>query len=156
MKCEKARRMTLSDKKSVLQTKKACFNCLKIGYQSRMCRGNMKCALCSRRHAVLMCLEVMGKRSVAPSHKVDEGDVKDEKSLLAHTRGPEVILQTLHAIIRNKQEERIVRVFFDSGSTKSYVCKDLIRVMKYDPIGTLKMKHSPFGNVTSEIKEHRK
>ncbi|XP_024888972.1 uncharacterized protein LOC112465600, partial [Temnothorax curvispinosus] len=156
MKCEKARKMTLSDRKSVLQTKNACFNCLKIGHQSRMCRGNLKCALCSRRHVVLMCPEVMGDRNVAPSHKADGCDVKDEKSLLSHTKGPEVILQTLHAIIRNKQEERIVRVFFDSGSTKSYVCKDLIRVMNYEPIGMLKLKHSLFGNVFSEIKDHRK
>ncbi|XP_071582019.1 uncharacterized protein [Temnothorax nylanderi] len=156
MKCEKARKMTLSDRKSVLQTKNACFNCLKIGHQSRMCRGNLKCALCNRRHVVLMCPEVMGDRSVAPSHKADECDVKDEKSLLSHTKGPEVILQTLHAIIRNKQEERIVRVLFDSGSTKSYVCKDLIRVMEYEPIGMLKLKHSLFGNVSSEIKDHRK
>jgi len=112
--------MSLSDKRSLLQTKNACFNCLKIGHQSRVCRGSLKCALCSR-HVVLMCPEVMGDRSVASSPKTDEGDVKEEKSLLSHTKGPEVILQTLRAIIRNKQEEHIVRVFFDSGSTKSYV-----------------------------------
>lgn len=58
MKCEKARKMTLDEKKSVLQRKNACFNCLKIGHQSRVCRGNQKCVMCSRRHVVLMCPDV--------------------------------------------------------------------------------------------------
>ncbi|XP_011858695.1 PREDICTED: uncharacterized protein LOC105556222 [Vollenhovia emeryi] len=151
-KCEKARKMALNDRKSVLQTKKACFNCLKIGHSSRICRGNIKCALCDRRHFVLMCPEVVSDHSTPPSNEA----VKDEKTLLNRTRGPEVILQTVHAIIRNQQAEKIVRVFFDSGSTRSYVCKDLVHDMKYEPIGALRLKQSLFGNMSSEIKDHKK
>jgi len=84
-KCEKARKMSLSDKRSLLQTKNACFNCLKIGHQSRVCRCSLKCALCNRRHIVLMCPELVSDRSIASSTKTDEGDVKEEKSLLSHT-----------------------------------------------------------------------
>ncbi|XP_036146773.1 uncharacterized protein LOC118646931 [Monomorium pharaonis] len=107
-KCEKARKMILSDRKSMLQTKNACFNCLRIGHQSRTCRGNLKCAFCSR-HVVLMCPEVMGDSNATTSHKADESVVKDEKSLFSHTRKPKVILQILRMIIRNKQEKRVVK-----------------------------------------------
>lgn len=154
--CEKARKMTLSERRSALQAKNACFNCLKIGYSSHMCRGNVKCALCDRRHVVLMYPEIKSERNVAPSLKTAENSVKEEKTLLNRTKGPEVILQTLRAIIRSHHDERIVRVFLDTGSSRLYVCKDVVRDMKYEPIDAVNLKHSLFENMSSEIKEHKK
>lgn len=154
-KCEKARKMSLDEKKSILQQKHACFNCLKIGHQSRMCRSNLRCAMCSKRHVLLMCPEIGSRGEVTVPINADE--VKEKVlSNSNQTRETDVILQTLHAKIRNGPDERVVRVFFDQGSTRSYATKDIIRQMKYEPISEHRLKHSLFGNVTSAVKSHKK
>lgn len=153
-KCEKARKLSLSERKSVLQTKKTCFNYLKIGHLSRACRGNMKCALCDRRYVVLMCPENKSEDNVAPSLKKEEESVKEKKMLLNRIKGPEVILQTLCTRVRSYRDEQIVRVFLDTGSSWSYVSKDLVRAMQYEPIA-VNLKHSLFENVSTEIKKHK-
>ncbi|XP_024875908.1 uncharacterized protein LOC112457210 [Temnothorax curvispinosus] len=155
VKCEKARKMTLDEKKSLLQQKNACFNCLKIGHQSRVCRGSQKCAMCSRRHVVIMCPDIINRGDATVSTNADDGKEK-VLSNSNQTREADVILQTLHAKIRNGKEERVVWVFFDQGSTRSYATKDIIRQMKYEAISEHKLKHSLFGNVTSAVKSHKK
>ncbi|XP_067214174.1 uncharacterized protein [Linepithema humile] len=155
VKCERARKMSLDEKKSLLQQRNACFNCLKIGHHSRMCRSNPKCAMCSRRHVVIMCPDISsGRETTVPTntHEVKEKVLSNSNQ----TRETDVILQTLHAKIRNGREERVVRLFFDQGSTRSYATKNIIRQMKYEPISEHKLKHSLFGNVTSEIKNHKR
>lgn len=92
--------------------------------------------------------------TVAPSN-VDDSKEK-VLSNSNQTRGADVILQTLHAKIRNDREECVVRLFLDPGSTRSYIAKDTIRRMRYEPISEHKLKHSLFGNVTSEVKNHKK
>jgi len=121
--------MSLEEKKSILQRKNACFNCLKVGHQSRMCRGGQKCAMCSRRHVVLMCPDVNNQGGVTVTPANVDNNKEKVLSNSNQIRGTDVILQTLHVKIRNDREECVVRLFFDLGSTRSYVSKDIIRCL---------------------------
>lgn len=101
-----------------------------------MCRGGQKCAICSRRHVVLMCPDVKYQDGVTTTPaNVDD---KKEKVLSNSNqiRGTDVILQTLYAKIRNNREKCVMRLIFDLGSTRSYVFKDIIRRLQYRSVNT--------------------
>ncbi|XP_051157993.1 uncharacterized protein LOC127279596 [Leptopilina boulardi] len=46
--CEKAKKMTIVQRREIVKCKHACFNCLKFGHGSRQCTTKLKCEWCSR------------------------------------------------------------------------------------------------------------
>lgn len=88
--CEKFWKMNLEDRQNMFK-KKYCLNCLKIGYECRKCKVDVKCAWCGKRHVVLMCPELSSKEETT---KKIESVVQtyEESNLVNLSRVPDVFL----------------------------------------------------------------
>ncbi|KAJ8980827.1 hypothetical protein NQ317_018407 [Molorchus minor] len=74
--CFKAQKLSYDQKKGYFDGKGACFRCLKIGHQSRLCRGRLKCIICGKSHVALMCQELSANRQ--REGKSDQKNAKEE------------------------------------------------------------------------------
>ncbi|KAK2578820.1 hypothetical protein KPH14_011854 [Odynerus spinipes] len=149
--CEKAKGMSLTERRESVRKKHACFNCLKTGHGFKTCRVNLKCAWCKRRHVILMCPE-MEKREMASK---SIGTERSECSLANFCSDPQVFMQTLRVKLRNDHSEIVIRAIIDTGSQKSYITEEAAARMCYDSIAEQVMSHSLFGGWKSGAVKHK-
>ena len=53
--CFKTRNMSLDEKRKMVKDSRSCFACLKKGHGVKMCRSQIQCTNCGRRHYHIMC-----------------------------------------------------------------------------------------------------
>ncbi|XP_015435709.1 PREDICTED: uncharacterized protein LOC107191234 [Dufourea novaeangliae] len=152
--CEKARKMSFSERQDVTKQKKACFNCLNMGHIYKRCRVPVKCAWCSRRHTLLMCPEMSKDKTPLESSSGKKAETVCEQNLANSSCSPSVYLMTLRVKLKNGEIERNVRVIVDTGSQKSYILRSAASEIGYRPIDKETITHSLFGGVKSEPREH--
>ena len=153
-KCEKAKKMSLEWRQNRVKEKKGCFGCLTPGHINR-CKFHSKCPWCTRKHALLLCREMPSNEMSVKTMTVESSEnVIKEANLANLSLNPEVSLQTLLVKLRNKNRERIVRAVLDSGSQRSYVLKQAIDDMGYDPIGKQQVTHLLFGGGKTTPQDH--
>lgn len=151
--CFKAQKMSLEQRKEVAAKYKACFRCLKIGHQSRQCRGRMRCLLCGRSHVSLMCSELLAttkqdggndKQCEPTTTEEPSGSHFREHTLANHT-STQVFLQTLRVTIKGDRGSKVVRALVDTGSQRSYILKDTATQLYCQPKRVEKVVHCLFG-----------
>ncbi|KAJ8916390.1 hypothetical protein NQ315_014600 [Exocentrus adspersus] len=157
--CFKAQKYSLERMKGILSEKKACFRCLKIGHQSKKCRGHMKCVICGKSHVILMCPELPVHKQDKIGSSVSEGSSskprKEANSIdqaLANNTSGHVFLQTLRVTISSQRGSRIVRALTDSGSQRSYILKSTAQEVGFLSKRKEKIIHCLFGGVVQEQK----
>lgn len=154
--CEHAKGMSLSERQECVKKKHACFNCLKIGHGFKMCRVNVKCPWCHRRHVILMCPEVAKPDKPNQDSDSKSTETMKGKNLAAFCGDPEVLMQTLRVKLRNGNREIIIRAVIDTGSQKSYVTEEAAARVCYEPIAERLMIHSLFGGQKTDAVNHKK
>ena len=158
-KCFKAKNMSSSERQEAVKRKRACFNCLKIGHNSRFCRVNVKCSKCARRHVDIMCCKEEGRtdsQDDKPTNSVSAVNTQEERNLALSSEIPTTFMQTLKVKIRNDSTELIVRAVIDTGSQNSYVLKEVADTLDYQPLAKQDMVHLLFGGAKSGITTHNK
>ncbi|XP_043496428.1 uncharacterized protein LOC122520404 [Polistes fuscatus] len=160
--CEIAKTMSLREKRERARKYNTCSVCLKFGHHYKRCFARAKCDGCSRRHVTLMCpvneKDDTEKEETKPKGITNnKGEINiNECSLASYCNDAEVLMPTLRAKLRNGTKEINVRLIIDSGSQKSYITKEAVREMGYEPIGEQTMGHSLFGGRRTETVCHKK
>ena len=153
--CDKAKQMSLAERKTIVKNRRACFNCVKVGHRSKDCRVNIRCSKCSRSHVDIMCFgEKPNDNDTQTS--TSAVNVPRECNLATSSRLPNIFLQTLTVKMLNGCNEMVVRAVIDTGLQRSYVTRRVARKMKYVPTDQQKMKHLLFGGKESKITTHAK
>ncbi|KAJ8909413.1 hypothetical protein NQ315_017032 [Exocentrus adspersus] len=133
--CHKARKLTLADKKKVLKEKNACYRCLKVGHQFRKCHSSIRCIICNKWHAAMVCPEL-------PANKRD-----------INTEPTEIEPRTQDQVLANHTGSHCktgfckVRALIDTGSHRSYILKSTAVKLGYKPKRTENLLHCLFGGV---------
>lgn len=122
-----------------------------LEHGSKQCRSKVKCAWCSRRHVLIMCCDVDKKDTSEGSTSV-----KNDCSLSNQCSDPEVFMQTVKIKLCNGNTQKVVRAVIDTGSQKSYITKEMCKVIGYEPIAEQLMIHSLFGGRNSGTISHKK
>lgn len=149
--CDKARKKSIEERTELVKSKKACFNCLKIGHSCRYCKYREKCAWCGGKHVILMCRKVSKETPSCP----DNTDKKtEEQSLTNFSLNPSIFLQTLCVKLYKGSKEQTVRVILDTGSHRSYIKSQVAKHFGFEQLGKQSMIHSLFGGNKTEPQEH--
>ena len=94
--CFKAQEMKLEEKQRIIREKRVCFSCLKPNHNSKNCKSFVKCAICKKKHFVILCPQLP---SIQMSRlKESVGSMKEGPScsnLNNFETGQQVLLQTL-------------------------------------------------------------
>lgn len=72
--------MTIDGKKEKIKTVNACFKCLKIGHSVAKCKTYIKCLICQKPHATIMCPSL--PRSNTPLSNEDQSDGDQNKTVV--------------------------------------------------------------------------
>ncbi|XP_051157994.1 uncharacterized protein LOC127279597 [Leptopilina boulardi] len=86
----------------------------------------------------------------------DSTSVKNDCILANQSNDPEVFMQTLKVKLCNENKGISVRVVIDTGSQKSYITKEMCKLIGYEPISEQLMIHSLFGGKNSGTVTHKK
>ena len=151
--CEKAKLLSLEERRKIVKDDNCCFCCLKRGHRINKCYVQVKCNWCSKKHVLLMCPELGRKECAAEVKNDSSANVKD-CALANFMRDPEVYLQTLRVKVRSDTRECDVRVIIDTGSQKSYVKSEIASAMNYDSLRSVEITHSLFGGVKSTVQQY--
>ncbi|XP_070518841.1 uncharacterized protein [Cardiocondyla obscurior] len=164
--CEKAKKLSLDDRREHAKKKNVCFNCLRAGHNFRQCRIKLNCSWCSMRHLLIMCSNIDKKRVDKKADSVTKDSVKKDFiskepeegdcNLANLSSDPEVLMQTLCVKLRNKDKEIQVRAIIDTGSQKLYVTKEMAENLGYEPVAEQTITHSLFGGQQSKAVRHKK
>lgn len=167
--CFAAQKMSLDERRRILNEKSACYGCLRLGHCIKDCKGYVKCVLCKKKHFLLMCsrfqLRPSEKNETSPSAATNSSQTDQvmlEQSNELANKSTEVgltsnvLMQTVLVDVSNPQNGMVrqARVLFDSGSQQSYVSAELAKVMGYTPLGRQTIVHTLFGNVQSKEQVH--
>ncbi|GIY21609.1 hypothetical protein CDAR_471351 [Caerostris darwini] len=155
--CKLALNLDLQEKTTLLAKKKCCYRCFKTGHMVRQCTNKIKCSQCQRRHYNVMCPELKPVVSTGSDKLVDKAVENSNgkfNTLANPTCSADVLLQTLVVYLYGNDGSFPVRALIDTGSQKSYITKEAVSKMSYEPIRAEDMIHNLFGGVESKQKHH--
>ena len=136
--CMKVR--TAKERKNSLRKYSRCFNCLKKNHRFRSCKVNVTCSLCGGSHNAALCEGGAGPSPIGAS-AASPMRVGEQESCVA--------MQTAQALVRGQGECR-ARVFFDSGSNKSFVATRLKEQINPKVRRKEWLELTTFGNTSSK------
>ena len=156
--CYKARNMTYTERLDIVKSKKCCLICIKSNHLASTCKLKQRCAICDKRHVILLCPHF--KRSASTGVSVTDSEVKSSpaqpETSLANLTSDNVLLPTLIVKVRGNGVEKHVKAVLDTGSQRSYLLKRTAKEMNYLPIAEESIVHSLFGGKRSDMCEHSK
>ncbi|UYV82361.1 hypothetical protein LAZ67_21001787 [Cordylochernes scorpioides] len=148
--CNKAKRMTLEQRRQKYMKAKVCFRCLERRHMAKDCRSGFKCFAYKGRHVELMC----SRRNTR------EADVKEDNleapstSMANQTCSSEVLLMITSARLASPRGQIIVRILFDSGSQRSNIKRALIGQLNVENIGQGQIQKALFGGGMTGVEKH--
>lgn len=158
--CFKAQKMNLTQKRSILSSKKVCFRCLKGGHSTNNCRTRLSCAVCSKSHVVIMCPDIPSNKqtervpdSLHNSPNNIPPDIPKDQTL-ANRTSTHTFLQTLQVTLIGVNGSKTVRALIDSGSQRSYILKGTATVLGLQSKAQEKLIHCLFGGSEISTSHH--
>jgi hypothetical protein len=152
--CGKASSMTLEEKRAKIDQSKCCFACLRTGHVVKKCKTFVRCAICGKRHFVIVCPELFAIRS-SPKKSAEgtrcESEVKD---LTSSTTQGTVLLQTLRVKLFGPKGTKVVRALIDSGAQRSYILNSTASELGLRATGQQQLAHAVFGGQVTERRTH--
>lgn len=141
--CFKAQNFDLMEKKRILSENGACFRCLKPGHLSLKCHKKLRCIVCHRSHANLMCPDL----AVNKRKQDDNQDHREPQidQALTNNSTSHVFLQTLRVELKGVSRSRLVRALIDTGSQNSYILKSTAYTLGYTCKRYVRLLHGLFG-----------
>ncbi|XP_059047592.1 uncharacterized protein LOC131843017 [Achroia grisella] len=142
LECYKLQRMSIDDRREYLKKQKMCTICLKKGHHAKVCKTFIKCIVCGRRHAVVLC---NGKKE-EPNDSTVMSTAANLSAVPRHGQGT-TLLQTVTVIVSNGKQHEMVRVLFDNGAQRSYIREDIVKRLNIPSIGNEVLNQTLFGDV---------
>ena len=148
----------INKRKKILRESSRCYNCLRKGHVSRLCRSAAKCKLCQGRHHTTICeknstpaTDQPGKSPLNPkAQPYSPGSSSSTPTTTnfcsAKRRG--ILLQTALTKIHNLSRPRSaikLRVLFDTGSQRSYLTERAMKLLKLKATDTQTLSIATFG-----------
>ena len=123
-------------KRDLLRKFTRCFVCLKKGHVSKNCDSKYKCNKCSSRHHISIC-----------------GIFEEKTAVNGSTNKKCILLQTANAQIsaRESNSSGLARIFFETGSQRSYVTNDTHNRLNLLIIRKEKLVIQTFGQHESKL-----
>ncbi|XP_055929785.1 uncharacterized protein LOC129960390 [Argiope bruennichi] len=120
--CHVVRNLDLNEKMNRLKKRGCCFRCLSNGHVSKLCRVQVNCGICGKRHHSVMCPDRKTVES-SNSQEATESSINfgQFNTLTNPTCSTSVFLQTLVVVLRGEIQDFAVRALIDTGSQKSYI-----------------------------------
>lgn len=169
LECRKVLKMPIVERRELVKSKRACFNCLQRGHQASQCRKNVSCTQCGRRHYAVICdaerdgggprdsplvgKDVRAGPSGGATRAAPTTGVKTQ-ACYSKSTGDTVFMKTLRARIKVKGAMRDVRIFLDDGSQKSYIRKKLASELGLIPVDDVYLIHGLFGGFETKRMHH--
>ena len=134
--CSKMKNSSLTERKMLIRARKLCFNCLKKGHISTKCPSKMTCAVCKKKHHILL-------------HEFAKDVEQQEKNIHEINEGPQQAgasnavshgCCTLPIIpVKVSLASRVVQcnAFLDPGSNVSFITEGLEGQLQGTGIKTL-------------------
>ena len=145
--CYKLTRVTIDERRSIVQTAGLCFRCLRSGHIARGCSST--CAKCNGRHHHLFCngastslpsnqtkhsssavtvsLEPTDTSLPARTTVAHDSNKPPGCSLSSRSNSPRILLQTARVTVLGSRGTAEATVLFDTGSDRSYVSSNLVQ-----------------------------
>ena len=120
--------LDIARRKDILKTNKLCFNCTKQGHMSSKCNSR-GCRQCGLKHHTSIC-------DTSRYHANQEQQNEDLKFKEKGMRAINTSSTTLHSTVLAKVNGKESRILFDSGSSSSYICTNLISALNLKPLKT--------------------
>ncbi|UYV72960.1 hypothetical protein LAZ67_10001276 [Cordylochernes scorpioides] len=152
--CNRAKRMTLEQRRQKATKAKVCFRCLGRRHMAKDCRSGFECFGCKGRHVELMCSR---RREEIHEKKTDVKEDSPEApstSMANQTCSSEVLMMITSARLESPREQRLVRILFDSGSQRSYIRRALIGQLNLEKIGQGQIQKPLFGRGITGVEKH--
>ena len=126
-KCNEVEKMSMSDRKQCVRSKRACWNCLRVGHSIKGCHVRIKCQVCKGKHNTLLHYgkDDTGNESEDTENKSPENGTSFSGTAVANE---EVLLMTVKAELHAKDGNIVpVRCLFDNGSQRSFISTRVAR-----------------------------
>jgi len=143
--------MTFNEKKEAVKSKRACFNCMKVGHGSKACKGVVKCTGCGKRHYRIMCPDHTKNSNHCTFKNSPEALVTSVSSNQANDNL--VLLKTLLVRIVTPTMDKVLRVLFDDGIQKTYIVSKIVQAAGCISIGSHLERNSLFGGVLTDVEK---
>ena len=152
--CFRAQKMSFDEKQAKIKSSRACFICFRRGHNSKVCRDQVSCNICNKRHYTIMCQENAVQRATENDSPKNESSTSEQNTSAAQANVEcqnDVLLKTVRVRISgpNYKNSKIVRLMFDDGSQKSYISRGVAQSIGSQPIRHEYMRNVLFdGSVT--------
>ena len=105
--CEQAKKLSYNDRKNLITEKKCRFKCLKLNHQYESWRVKISGAWCNNRHSIIVSPNLSVTTISVTPNRTETNDKKGNlvQSLASFISMPDVILQTLHGVHNERQNE---------------------------------------------------
>lgn len=158
--CYKARDMSLDDKLKKVRDLKCCYLCLKKSHSSKQCKTRTSCAICDRKHALILCPNYCRSKtqSVQNNAKAVSEDKGDTAVNVATSKCDDtVLLPTLQVRLANEQGEScMVRAIIDTAAQRSYILNSTADRLYLKSHGEESLYHSLFGGKRTKKNTYKK
>ena len=131
-------------RKNILRQQGRCYVCLRKDHMARTCPSKGKCFNCAERHHVSIC-ENRNETTPTVSNEGKPCGVPETNNLYVSARD-NILLQTAQAYVSGSNHRVRVRVIFDSGSQRSFICDDIKDQLDLPVIGKESLRINVFGN----------
>ena len=122
--CPKLKESNLTERRSLVRTKKLCFNCLAKGHLSTGCPSKSSCAVCKKRHHIL--LHDFTERVEEQSKKQDENPGKTEQSGVSNAvASGRCTMPIIPVKVLSGSKVVTCNAFLDPGSNVSFITESL-------------------------------
>lgn len=154
--CCKAMSMSIDERKKIIQDKRCCFSCLRAGHPSKNCRATVKCISCGGRHWIIICPQFSQPTQGKLPDKDKTKKSKQSMDLCNVYDSTETLMPTLSVYIHGEHKKKLVRLMFDSGSSKSYVLQKTAKEVGMKKTDEEDVVHLLFGGRRTEVRHHNR
>ena len=151
--CRIGAKMSLSERKQLVERKRVCFSCLKPNHFAKDCKRRPTCVVCSKGHHAILC-PGPGERKKDSCEK-EKG--QDTTGFVSSKGGQyDVCLPVINVWAISNGKKRSVYALIDSGCQNSYVTEKLMSSLELKSVGEEFLRHTLFGGNQTEAKHHQR
>ena len=117
--CDKFKALAVEDRRSFVKSAKLCFNCMRLGHNSKTCKSKSRCQKCEQPHHTMLHFynSTTEQSSLVNAHLIRKGEAQSRTFL------PTVEIDVLSQDGHYKR----CRALLDSGSECSFISEDCIQ-----------------------------
>lgn len=172
-KCFMLLKMSVTDRRQVLQKAKTCYKCLSTETRHRFKTCRSRCSKCNGWHHVVLCEKATasngtnnanadntandnsGHANSSTDQSIEQSTSNVSAVSCTSTSKATIMLQTLKVKVKGTNGDVDAVVLFDTGSDKTYVSKRITDMVNPEWVTSESVAYSTFGNRSSSKPETR-